>query len=62
MNETIPIHGRGNFPTLEVKLVDLVVLGMTVLTLFILFVLSVLSAKQWSTRVINLSKNKFFFL
>ena len=26
MNETIPIQGRGNFPTLEVKLVGLVVL------------------------------------
>ena len=26
MNETIPIQGRGNFPTLEVKLTGLVVL------------------------------------
>ena len=29
MNEVVPIHGRGNFPTLEVKLCDLVSLVRT---------------------------------
>lgn len=33
MNEVIPIHGRGNFPTLEVKLCDLVSLVRTKLEL-----------------------------
>ena len=33
MNEVVPIHGRGNFPTLEVKLCDLVSLVRTKLEL-----------------------------
>ena len=54
MNEVVPIHGRGNFPTLEVKLCDLVSLVRTKLEQDNISVKEI----RWDNTQLLLSKTK----
>ena len=58
MNEVVPIHGRGNFPTLEVKLCDLVSLVRTKLEQDNISVKEI----RWDNTQLLLSKTKLWQL